>query len=681
MMSGIKIGSTVYNKNGTRATVMSVNGDSIGIMTKTGIRLVKASSLVTNPRLASKIIDGRVVVDLDMLDLNYRPTVATPSWKPTAEIKPYEQLTKTFLDIETDGLDPDEGRIYMVGMMNELGDRIIIDCDDEIQLLKKTINILTKKKPDVLVGHNIFHFDLPFLMRRCQKYGISTPFKYGNHQTKITSAVMNGRFIEFLAIYWNGVDIIDTQHQLAIWDKSEAKLTGYKLKDGVLALKLRDSRRLEIDTTKIGKMIADGESEIVKEYLNYDLDDTSLLFEFLFPIIYAQLNYVPDLNIQQLAIASPAKKAQKIHEQLLGKSATTDERVKYTGGKVSLLKPGLHASVAKIDVSSLYPAIMLRYGLCSRKDTENRFLGVLECMKVERMRLKELAETGDKAAYFEQKALKILINGSYGFFGTGFYTWNDYHAAALITAYGRKILDLMVEVVEREDGTTIEIDTDGIFFSSDNPQHVYRAVTEALPDGIEIALEVSNYGMYVPKAKNYVLVSPEGKVSSTGIFIKRNRYQLEKDFPIQFIKLYFTEGASVAEDYYQEVRSSLIDGTIPVEHLTVTRKIAKNEKALVELGIGQCGERVSFWFTEHKRYKNPTAKQKKAKPEYKGDPLVSKPIQTNTDDYWSDYYVNRLDETYKLIKSTDNITDEQRIKLGIKVEPIDPESDEEIIIE
>jgi len=31
--------------------------------------------------------------------------------------------------------------------------------------------------------------------------------------------------------------------------------------------------------------------------------------------------------------------------------------------------PGLHKHIAKIDVSSLYPSIMFKYGICFRKDT------------------------------------------------------------------------------------------------------------------------------------------------------------------------------------------------------------------------------------------------------------------------------------------------------------------------
>jgi DNA polymerase, archaea type len=196
----------------------------------------------------------------------------------------------------------------------------------------------------------------------------------------------------------------------------------------------------------------------------------------------------------------------------------------------------------------------------------------------------------------------------------------------------------MVEVVERCGGITIEIDTDGIFFSHDDPETVSKAVADALPDGIEIELELKHCGLYAPKAKSYVLVSPEGKTSVKGLFRKRNRYPLQNEFPIEFIKLYFTQGLAAAEVYYQEVRSMLISGDIPVEDLTITRKISTNEKNLVELGLGKPGERVSYWYKRFDRYHSKT-----------GRPLKPCPIETSSGEYWSEYYVTELDEVYLVI--------------------------------
>jgi DNA polymerase I len=602
----------------------------------------------TNPRDAISIIDSRIHVDLAKLDLDYHPSVPIPQWEPTIEIEAYDRLSKIYLDIETTGLSSSIDRVLMVGMMTESGKTKIITNPDEKILLTKTIEYLKRHKPSCLIGHNLINFDLPFLIDRCWVHNIHHPFRRLDKICKITSSSVNGKPIEYTPIYWKGIDILDTYQQIAIWDKQAAKLDRYDLKSSVIALKLRDDRRLELSVNQIRECWDAGDTKKIEEYLKFDLADTRLLSEFLLPVVYYQLAYVPGLSFQQIAIASPALKAQKIHEQLLPDlHPISEEPLSYDGGKVELVAPGLHELVAKIDVSSLYPSIMLRYGICSHKDPEHKFLGVLNYMVSARLKLKALAKSGDKSASFQEKSLKILINGSYGFMGTGFYTFNDYGAAALVTAYGRKILDLMVDRVNSCQGKTIEIDTDGILFSHPDPQLVTDVVTAALPSDINIELELSGCGLYVPKAKNYVIVHPNGKTTVKGLFRKRIRYALENKFPIEFLRLYFIESPLAANEYYQQTRSILLDRSIDVADLTITRKISSSETKLVERGFGRIGDKVSYWLKLQRRYHATTGRE-----------LKSEATQTNTEPYWIDYYLDRLDSEYNRILGIESPTRE-----------------------
>jgi DNA polymerase, archaea type len=289
--------------------------DSIGIMTNAGIRLVNASSLVTNPRDAVVHKPGRIEVDIDRLSLDYRPSVITPSWEPTTSVKPYEQLTKLYLDIETTGLDPTVDRVLMVGVMSETGVKTIITDPDERVILTNTIEHLKANKSDCLIGHNLINFDVPFIATRCRINKIPHPFTKASKTTRITSSSVNGQPIEFTPVYWKGTDILDTYQQIAIWDKAAAKLSSYGLKNSVIALGLRDDRRLELSVERIRECWDNGDLATIQDYLEFDLDDTQLLANFLLPVVYYQMNYVPNLNFQTLAIASPALKAQKIHQR------------------------------------------------------------------------------------------------------------------------------------------------------------------------------------------------------------------------------------------------------------------------------------------------------------------------------------------------------------------------------
>jgi DNA polymerase elongation subunit (family B) len=619
--------------------------------------MVADSNLVTSqndPRNAVTIDGDRVVVDEDKLDLNYQPEIPIPSWQPTKKLKSYESLSKLYLDIETTGLDCDRDRILLVGLRNERGQVTIFDDTDEKILLTKTWQFIRDNKPELLVGHNLFNFDLPFLIGRFKHYCIKHYFRKGNESKKISASSFNGKPIEFTPIRLSGTNIIDTFQQVCIWDKSAAKLTSYGLKPSVKALGLRTDERLELTAQQIQEYATDNNLEPVKTYLEADLEDTQLLADFLLPVVYYQRSIVPDLSFQDLAVASPALKAQKIHESLSnGEKTKADRPLKYEGAAIACYQSGLHQNVAKIDISSLYPSIMLRYGICSHKDTEHRFLGVMQYMREERLQLKALAKSEDIQANHQQNALKILINGSYGFLGTGGYSFNDYAASALITAYGRKILRLMESIVIEHEAVLIESDTDGILFSHPQPEIVCEAISKALPDGIQAELEFSGCGLFIPKAKTYVIVYPDGETTVKGLFRKRDRYPLQNEFPIEFVKRYFIQNPDAANRYYQKIRESLLKRSILIEQLTIRRKIGTGEKRLVERGLGQPGEIVSYYYMEQKRLHSKN-----------GKPLSSTAVETNSGDYWIDYYLRELDSQYQEITG-DVIVQENTRQLGL----------------
>ncbi len=596
-----------------------------------------------SPRNAIIHQAGKIDVDESKLDLDWKPERQPQAWEPKRKVKPWEQLTKLYLDIETTGLNAANSRVVMIGLLPDampgLEKPSILSSQDEAAMLRQFLEILSGLKPDCLIGHNLFSFDLPFIMKRCEALGLKHPFKVGDKSKSISASSVNGKPITFIPITYGKTQILDTYHQVAIWDKSAAKLTGYGLKDSVITLGLRTDRRLELGHQEIKQAWESSDLETIKEYLIYDLEDTKLLGNFLLPVVVQQGRYVPGLNLQDLATASPALKAQKIHQYLLpGIKPEADEPVQYKGASITCWDKGLFRDVAKIDVSSLYPSLMLRYGLCSRKDTESKFLDVLNYMVKQRLELKSQAKQGNIQADHEQNALKILINGSYGFFGTGGYGFNDYECSALVTGYGRKILKLMESIIEEEGGVLIESDTDGVMFRSTRPQVITEAVQSSLPDGINIELEFSDCGLYLPKAKSYVIVYPSGKTTVKGLFRKRDRYPLANEFPVEFLKQYFLNSPDCADGYYQDTLERLGSSNYPIHELTITRKIRNGETTLVSRGLGNVGDKVSYYYTEPMGY----SKAKKY------------PIEAVTGPYWIEHYQAEITSIYQEITGKSN---------------------------
>lgn len=426
-------------------------------------------------RRLAKVTDKSVIIDENEIDIYEYDETPIPDWKPSVTLKPLEQVSKLYLDIETTGLDPDKDDIVLIGLMNEAGKSHIIDCltDGEYFGLVQFIEILNLKKPEILCTFNGFKFDLPFIINKLNKYGAKHGFYTNKKRTKVfRTAQMFSVPTEYNDIWLNNGNtaIIDLFHQSLAWDYVNHKLTRYGLKHIPNQLNLpgyENDKPIELSYSQMQQAIANWDvrsptkgvtgKELLTGYLKSDLKATKAIGDFLLPDIYYQKLILPDWNLQSLATSGNGSKWNDILKQHYAKyggitTPQTSPKLSFVGGLTGS-KPGLFRNIAKIDVASLYPSIMLLYGVCSDKDPDRHCLAVLKFLRTERLRLKKIAS--DKKGTPEglqakqaQGALKVLINSGYGFLSTGFIEYNDFVAGAGVTAHGRAILRKMMASLE-----------------------------------------------------------------------------------------------------------------------------------------------------------------------------------------------------------------------------------------
>ena len=176
------------------------------------------------------------------------------------------------------------------------------------------------------------------------------------------------------------------------------------------------------------------------------------------------------------------------------------EAYSYKGGTVLEPKKGIYHNLIVVDVISLYPSMAILYNIsfdtvnceCCKDDQDARipceignmlnsdsdsdgsesknywickqiegiFPKKLSLFKDERIRQKQLGNT------IKQLALKILINGGYGVFGSRFFKYYDPRVAELITAYGRYTLTKMQEIANEMGLNVVYGDTDSLFIET-----------------------------------------------------------------------------------------------------------------------------------------------------------------------------------------------------------------------
>ncbi|MBD2131057.1 ribonuclease H-like domain-containing protein [Sphaerospermopsis sp. FACHB-1094] len=540
----------------------------------------------------------QITVAEDKLNIFYTDNTIYRSWQPLQTIKPYNALKQMVIDIETSGLIPSKDKIFAIGCMNELGEYFVFMDENESNLLCQFISYFQSIYPDLVLTYNGTDFDFPFIITRCLINNISHPFTISQQSRIIKTAQVFGKPMNISEIFISNSQHIDVYICVLRWDFVNKALYQHSLKSAVIEMGLRASARLVLTPQEIQHCWGEGAGsqgwETIRKYLIYDLEDTKLIADKLVPSYYYESLIVPGMNLQQLSLTGNGTKWQRVLErQYPGYKPTADPKLKFEGGLV-ISVPGLHKHIAKIDVSSLYPSIMLKYGICSRKDTQRVGLSILDYLTRERLRLKELGKAGDLAAKQAEAALKVLINSLFGFYGTSGVGFNDMEAAALVTAYGRRILRFMIDVIEKAGGIQVESDTDGVFFSHSEPLLIFEKLQNALPTGINIELEILAKAMFVPSrgAKNYIIWHEDGKITTKGSWRKRDRSRLEKEFPLNYLTQYLLSKAK-AEQYYQELTKVIRSGDFPVEQLQVTRKIKKGEKAL--LVLGNTGDVVTFY--------------------------------------------------------------------------------------
>jgi DNA polymerase elongation subunit (family B) len=175
-------------------------------------------------------------------------------------------------------------------------------------------------------------------------------------------------------------------------------------------------------------------------------------------------------------------------------NTTEDYKQEYVGAIVLPPKKGLYHNLIIADVTSLYPSTAILHNIsfdtvnceCCKDDSnckinevitkgckiekeywicrqkEGAFPKKLRIFKEERLKQKSLGNQ------VKQLALKILINGGYGVFGSKYFKYYDPRVAELITAYGRYTLTRMQEIARNMGFEIVYGDTDSLFLYNSN---------------------------------------------------------------------------------------------------------------------------------------------------------------------------------------------------------------------
>lgn len=556
----------------------------------------------------------------------------------------FADLRRMQVDIEThtgaSGAMSDAGRdpLLAIALSDSTGWEEVLVVDDptdeneEQAVLEKFVALVRERDPDVIEGHNIFRFDLPYLETRARKLKVKLDLgrdgsALRSHPSRLQIAE---RLIQYRKFEIHGRHIVDTLFLVQFYDVGARELESFGLKAAARHFGVAEDDRVELGAREITEAHQSDRATFEK-YAFQDVRETRALSAALSPAWFTQTTIFP-YNYQDAVIRGNATKINSLflREYLRQGQAVPGlpEVQRFEGGYTDIFFTGVARDVWHCDIASLYPSVMLSFGIFPKSDTLGVFGDMLARLREFRLETKSAMRSAEGAARAHLDALqgtfKILINSFYGYLGFAQGNFADFDAAAAVTAKGRELLRGMVEWLRQQGAEVIEIDTDGIYFTPPKGttwDGLYRELAATLPSGIEVEFDARYAAMFSYKAKNYALLSEDGKLSIKGAALKsRGLEKFQRVFIERAVRALCEGKPEVIPAMHAEFAKALRERSWEPEMFVKTealqdsleayqKKIAassRNRSAAFELALRsgrkmQAGDRVTYYITGTKK--------------------------------------------------------------------------------
>ena len=448
----------------------------------------------------------------------------------------YDDVTRLVFDLETNALDPKDGRIFMIGIKTNKGYHRVIECLDESQekgAIQEFFNVIDQLKPSIIGGYNSANFDWHWIFERGQRLGldmrkaIKSLHPQHSYTRKDTILKLANEVEDFLQTSIWGYNVIDIIHAVRRAQAINSNIKAAGLKYITKFINKEAPDRVYIEHTDIGKFYAAKEEywlnikngnykkvgldpkidevcekrndiyikttgdNLVERYLDDDLEETlavdkefnqaSFLLASMIPTTYERVSTMGTATLwKMLMLAWSYKHGLAIP----AKQSKTD----FVGGLSRLLKVGYSKNVLKLDFSSLYPSIQLVHDVFPDCDVTGAMKGMLKYFRDTRIRYKQLAEEFEKsdpqksASYSnKQLPIKIFINSMFGALSAPqVFAWGDMYMGEQITCTGRQYLRQMIKFFMSKGYVPLVMDTDGVNFSSPDDVESHHYVGRGL---------------------------------------------------------------------------------------------------------------------------------------------------------------------------------------------------------
>ncbi|HYP75720.1 MAG TPA: DNA polymerase domain-containing protein [Polyangiaceae bacterium] len=470
----------------------------------------------------------------------------------------FAALRRLQFDLETTGLNPESARIFLIALRAPDGTEETLEAhgdgdDAEADLLQRLCERIRELDPDVIENHNLHGFDLPFLVQRARRLGVTillarngepglrqrpaargAALAQGAEQQR-TDAMRRSRYT------MAGRELIDSLDAVRRHDFSARDLPGHGLKAVARHLGLASEQREYVPGARVYETFLD-DPERVRRYARDDVREAAGVSRLLGGAAFALAKMAPR-RYERLADAGAATGVidpMLVRAYLRSGTALpahqSGDGTEHQGAALHLFACGVAQRIVKADVASLYPSLMRTYQIGPRRDRLGALLTLVDQLVEQRLNAKARARAaapGSEERFTQEAisaAMKLVVNSAYGYLGAvGLTRFADVHAANEVTRRGRELLGLLCRELAKRGVQLLEADTDGVYFavsedsSEADERRIVAEIDALLPPLVKLEFDGRYAAMLSHEPKNYALKPYSGALVLRGVAFRSSR--------------------------------------------------------------------------------------------------------------------------------------------------------------
>lgn len=505
---------------------------------------------------------------------------------------------------------------------------------DEKEVISNFIDIVKDYDPDIIPGYNTDLYDMPVLRERAKKLkvniGILSRDNSGitlSKRARFTTARLIGRIhIDIFNFVFNILSPMLQSEQLTLKNVSQELLGNTKLDMEYEDILQAWDKGHELD--KLAKYCLK-DSELVYELTKMLLPDIEELTKITGQSLFDTSRMPYSQLVEWYYIKKAKQQNRVIPNQPKFEEIKQRQQISYEGGFVKEPEVGLHKGVAVVDFASLYPSIIATYNIsidtlncpCCKnnghripelpywfcKNKKGFEAQAIEELLTERLELKRQLKKLDPDSHeyllldTKQRALKTIINASYGYYAYPASRWYSKECAESITALGRFWIKEVLKRAAEKGFHVIYGDTDSAFLKlelsalpQENASHFegkkaeleefIKEINSSLPGLMRLDLEDFYIkGLFVPREsggvakKRYALLDEKGGLKIRGLeIVRRDLSKYARQTQQEILKIcLIEENIDKAFHYLEERVKALKEGKYDLKDLVVYEQLSK----------------------------------------------------------------------------------------------------------